>query len=115
MLDTLVTPLQDKMEDWKKTAAQLDKDHSKGLQLILFVVVTSRKWFHRVECHLHDVTNLRYDEIIANVYCKQTNYFSEHFFSAPRENKDSMVVNQSSEMSDNRLALSGVHYQVTQP
>ncbi|XP_059156664.1 uncharacterized protein LOC131941431 isoform X2 [Physella acuta] len=29
ILDNLVTPLQEKLEDWKKAVAQLDKDHSK--------------------------------------------------------------------------------------
>ncbi|BFZ19245.1 hypothetical protein BsWGS_22283 [Bradybaena similaris] len=29
ILDNLVAPLQDKLEDWKKAVAQLDKDHSK--------------------------------------------------------------------------------------
>lgn len=29
-MESLVTPLQDKIEDWKKTANQLDKDHAKG-------------------------------------------------------------------------------------
>lgn len=30
LMDKLVTPLQDKIEEWKKTAALLDKDHAKG-------------------------------------------------------------------------------------
>ncbi|XP_074516503.1 protein MTSS 2 isoform X3 [Sebastes fasciatus] len=29
LMESLVTPLQDKIEDWKKTATQLDKDHAK--------------------------------------------------------------------------------------
>lgn len=29
-MDGLVTPLQDRIEEWKKTANQLDKDHAKG-------------------------------------------------------------------------------------
>ncbi|XP_067651224.1 protein MTSS 1-like isoform X4 [Haliotis asinina] len=29
MLDTLVAPIQDKLEEWKKVVAQLDKDHAK--------------------------------------------------------------------------------------
>ncbi|XP_061749048.1 protein MTSS 2-like isoform X2 [Nerophis ophidion] len=29
LLESLITPLADKMEDWKKTASQLDKDHAK--------------------------------------------------------------------------------------
>ncbi|XP_032371214.1 protein MTSS 2 isoform X2 [Etheostoma spectabile] len=29
MMESLITPLQDKIEDWKKTANQLDKDHAK--------------------------------------------------------------------------------------
>ncbi len=30
LMESLITPLQDKIEDWKKTANQLDKDHAKG-------------------------------------------------------------------------------------
>ncbi len=30
LMESLVTPLQDRIEDWKKTANQLDKDHAKG-------------------------------------------------------------------------------------
>lgn len=29
-MDGLVTPLQDRIEEWKKTTNQLDKDHAKG-------------------------------------------------------------------------------------
>ncbi|XP_050932247.1 protein MTSS 2 isoform X3 [Lates calcarifer] len=29
LMESLITPLQDKIEDWKKTANQLDKDHAK--------------------------------------------------------------------------------------
>lgn len=29
-MESLINPLQDKIEDWKKTANQLDKDHAKG-------------------------------------------------------------------------------------
>lgn len=29
-MESLIAPLQDKIEDWKKTANQLDKDHAKG-------------------------------------------------------------------------------------
>ena len=30
IVEALVNPLQDKIEDWKKTVVQLDKDHAKG-------------------------------------------------------------------------------------
>ena len=30
LMEGLVTPLQDRIEEWKKTANQLDKDHAKG-------------------------------------------------------------------------------------
>jgi len=30
MLEMLVAPLQERMDDWKKVAVQLDKEHSKG-------------------------------------------------------------------------------------
>ncbi|KAK5598607.1 Protein MTSS 2, partial [Crenichthys baileyi] len=29
LMESLIIPLQDKIEDWKKTANQLDKDHAK--------------------------------------------------------------------------------------
>jgi hypothetical protein len=29
-MEGLVTPLQDRIEEWKKTANLLDKDHAKG-------------------------------------------------------------------------------------
>lgn len=32
LMEGLVTPLQDRIEEWKKTANQLDKDHAKGEQ-----------------------------------------------------------------------------------
>lgn len=32
LMESLVTPLQDRIEEWKKTANQLDKDHAKGQQ-----------------------------------------------------------------------------------
>ncbi|NXL66539.1 MTSS1 protein, partial [Chordeiles acutipennis] len=30
LMESLINPLQDRIEDWKKTANQLDKDHAKG-------------------------------------------------------------------------------------
>ena len=30
IMDCLVVPLQEKLEDWKKTVVNLDKDHAKG-------------------------------------------------------------------------------------
>lgn len=33
LMESLITPLQDKIEDWKKTANQLDKDHAKGTHI----------------------------------------------------------------------------------
>lgn len=30
MIDCLINPLQEQMEEWKKVANQLDKDHAKG-------------------------------------------------------------------------------------
>jgi hypothetical protein len=29
-MDCLVVPLQEKLEDWKKSVVNLDKDHAKG-------------------------------------------------------------------------------------
>lgn len=34
LMEGLVTPLQDRIEEWKKTANQLDKDHAKGTTTI---------------------------------------------------------------------------------
>lgn len=30
LCDSLIFPLQDKLDEWKKTTIQLDKDHAKG-------------------------------------------------------------------------------------
>ena len=30
LMDVLVTPMQERMEDWKKAVVQLDKEHTKG-------------------------------------------------------------------------------------
>lgn len=30
LLESLINPLQERIEDWKKAANQLDKDHAKG-------------------------------------------------------------------------------------
>lgn len=30
LIDCLINPLQEQMEEWKKVANQLDKDHAKG-------------------------------------------------------------------------------------
>lgn len=38
IVDNLVTPLQEKSEDWKKTVAQLDKEHAKGIQCVLYTM-----------------------------------------------------------------------------
>lgn len=37
LMESLITPLQDKIEDWKKTANQLDKDHAKGTQVTMLI------------------------------------------------------------------------------
>jgi len=34
LMDCLILPLQEKLEDWKKSTVQLDKDHSKGMFLL---------------------------------------------------------------------------------
>ena len=31
IMDTLVIPLQERVEDWKRAVLQLDKDHAKGM------------------------------------------------------------------------------------
>jgi len=35
-MEVIVGPLQEKMDDWKKSAVALDKDHAKG-NLIVFL------------------------------------------------------------------------------
>lgn len=37
LMEGLVTPLQDRIEEWKKTANQLDKDHAKGQQGVVSI------------------------------------------------------------------------------
>ena len=32
-MDSLIFPVQDRLEEWKKTATQLEKDHSKGIYI----------------------------------------------------------------------------------
>lgn len=34
IMDCLVNPLQEKLEDWKKTLVNLDKDHSRGISCV---------------------------------------------------------------------------------
>lgn len=34
-MDCLVIPLQEKLEDWKKTVINLDKDHAKGILIVV--------------------------------------------------------------------------------
>jgi len=38
LMDNLITPLELKIEEWKKVASQLDKDHAKGIGLIPCVI-----------------------------------------------------------------------------
>lgn len=48
LMEGLVTPLQDRIEEWKKTANQLDKDHAKGTAARssrnLFMLCVSVNW-----------------------------------------------------------------------
>jgi len=37
-MDNLITPLELKIEEWKKVASQLDKDHAKGIGLLPCVI-----------------------------------------------------------------------------
>ena len=34
LTDSFLGPMQEKLEEWKKTANQLEKDHSKGTQIM---------------------------------------------------------------------------------
>lgn len=38
-MDCLVNPLQEKLEDWKKTLINLDKDHSRGMLFMIFILI----------------------------------------------------------------------------
>lgn len=38
--ENLVAPLQEKMEEWKRNVAQMDKDHAKGIKLFFFFINT---------------------------------------------------------------------------
>lgn len=38
LMDNLITPLELKIEEWKKVASQLDKDHAKGIGLLPCVI-----------------------------------------------------------------------------
>lgn len=36
-MDNLIAPLELKLEEWKKVASQVDKDHAKGTSLFLLM------------------------------------------------------------------------------
>ena len=38
VLDCLMMPVQNKLEEWKKVASALDKDHAKGERVALNIV-----------------------------------------------------------------------------
>jgi len=60
VLDMLVTPLQERMDDWKKVAVQLDKEHSKG-NLCNHAVVVILTFGQSSYCWLFSVEPLSYD------------------------------------------------------
>jgi len=37
-MECLILPLQDKMEDWKKTTVNLDKEHGKGKTFLYYLL-----------------------------------------------------------------------------
>jgi len=39
VMEAVVGPLQEKTDDWRKTATALDKDHAKGDLLMSFIVI----------------------------------------------------------------------------
>ena len=39
LVETLIQPLNERIEDWKKSTQTLDKDHAKGLKGIVTIVV----------------------------------------------------------------------------
>ena len=67
IVDNLVTPLQERSEDWKKSVAQLDKEHAKGKKKcnIHLVVKTCRdKNIQRQKaCRDKNILRQKYDEI----------------------------------------------------
>jgi len=36
-MESLVIPLQEQIDDWKKTAVHLDKDHTHGMLTLVYV------------------------------------------------------------------------------
>lgn len=43
-MESLINPLQDRIEDWKKTANQLDKDHAKGWDGMAWLGMRQEGW-----------------------------------------------------------------------
>ena len=41
LTDSFIGPLQEKLEEWKKTASQLEKDHSKGKFVPFLMIIKS--------------------------------------------------------------------------
>lgn len=48
-MDCLVLPLQEKLEDWKKTVLTLDKEHAKGKNTKTFSVKSFRYTSNQIE------------------------------------------------------------------
>lgn len=44
LMESLINPLQDRIEDWKKTANQLDKDHAKGMGRMVWIHAGGLHW-----------------------------------------------------------------------
>lgn len=45
LMDSLITPLELKIEEWKKVASQLDKDHAKGISHFPCYVIHQVEYF----------------------------------------------------------------------
>ena len=41
VMEAVVSPLHEKMDDWKKTAAALDKEHAKGICSWIIICISS--------------------------------------------------------------------------
>lgn len=46
LVETFIQPLTERIEDWKKSANSLDRDHAKGLKGTLVNVFFSSDWIH---------------------------------------------------------------------
>lgn len=65
IIDNLVNPVQEHSEEWKKSVAQLDKEHAKGGELHRKWIVTKIKFYitplkNMLQEYLNTMFNLSY-------------------------------------------------------